>query len=216
MQQEKPADAPEVDQPKSQEPQDAPRAAGKQDPAAAAAPAAAPEGQPAEAEEEALDPMAVLCAEIDSLQKEVKTLRDQALRAMAEAENTRRRAEREKSDAVKFAAIPLLRDLVKVADNIARALTAAGDETPEESATAKALREGVALTEKELLSTFSRHGVTRIDPMGEALNPEHHEAMFEVPDEHAEPGTVVQVLEPGWLLNGRLIRPARVGVARKP
>ncbi len=168
------------------------------------------------AEEGELDPMTVLCAEIETLQSEVKTLRDQALRAMAEAENTRRRAEREKSDAVKFAAIPLLRDLVKVADNMARALAAAGEETPEESANAKALREGVALTEKELLAAFSRHGVARIDPMGEALNPEHHEAMFEMPDENAEPGTIVQVLEPGWLLNGRLIRPARVGVARKP
>ena len=153
---------------------------------------------------------------IAGLERELASLRDQALRAMAEAENTRRRAEREKRDAVKYAALPLLRDLVKAADNLARALAVAGEETPGESATAKALREGVALTEKELLSAFTRHGVTRIDPKGEPLNPDRHEAMFEVPDGESEPGTVVQVLEPGWMLHDRLVRPARVGVSRKP
>ncbi len=217
MQQDKPSAAPGEAQRKNQKPQEAApeaRPAPEGEASEPANDAAAPEA--ASAEQAPQDPMMALCAEIETLQGEVKNMRDQALRAMAEAENTRRRAEREKSDAIKYAAIPLLRDLVKVADNMARALTAAGEATAEESANAKALREGVALTEKELLAAFSRHGVTRLDPQGEALNPEHHEAMFEVPDETAEPGTIVQVLEPGWLLHGRLIRPARVGVARKP
>jgi len=171
----------------------------------------APEGEAGD-----VDSLAALQAEVARLEQELASMRDQALRALAEAENTRRRAEREKRDAVKYAALPLLRDVVKAADNLARALEAAGEEKPDETATAKALREGVALTEKELLSAFTRHGVTRIDPKGEPLNPEQHEAMMEMPDETAEPGTVAQVLEPGWLLHDRLIRPARVAVARKP
>ncbi|MEO1191402.1 MAG: nucleotide exchange factor GrpE [Pseudomonadota bacterium] len=172
-----------------------------------------------EAAEQAADPqaerIAALEVEVEALKAEAATQRDHALRAMAEAENTRRRAEREKSDALKYAAIPLLRDLVKVADNIGRAMEAAGDGEGE-TGPGKALREGVALTEKELLSAFTKHGVVKIDPKGEPLNPDQHEAMFEIPDEAAEPGTVLQVLEPGWQLHGRLIRAARVGVAKKP
>ncbi|GAB5468916.1 MAG: nucleotide exchange factor GrpE [Rhodospirillales bacterium] len=175
-----------------------------------------PLAEAASAEEQSEDRVEALTAEVEALRAEAESLRDQALRAMAEAENTRRRAEREKSDALKYASLPLLRDLVKVADNIGRAMAAAGEEDGEESGPAKALREGVALTEKELLSAFTRHGVVKLDPLGERLNPEQHEAMFEIPDGEAEPGTVVQVLEPGWLLHGRLIRAARVGVARKP
>ncbi len=166
--------------------------------------------------EEPGDPVIELLAEIDMLRAENTKLKDQALRAMADAENTRRRAEREKGDAIKYASLPLLRDLVKVADNMSRALAHGGPESDTESSSAKALRDGVALTEKELLAAFNRHGATRIDPAGEPLNPDRHEAMFEIPDDKAEPGTIVQVLEPGWLLHGRLIRPARVGVAKKP
>lgn len=217
MQQEKPAPKPESHAEAAKE-----SARGNADRPETSEEAAAPEHHGLEVTEdgtphaEELDPLALLRAEVESLSAETKMLRDQALRAMAEAENTRRRAEREKSDAVKYAALPLLRDLVKVADNMSRAMAAAGAETEEESAATKALREGIALTEKELLSAFTRHGVERIDPMGEPMDPERHEAMFEVPDETAEPGTVVQVLEPGWMLHGRLVRAARVGVARKP
>lgn len=180
---------------------------------AAAAAQAAADAAAAEAE---LDPLTVMQSEIENLNAEMAKLKDQALRAMADAENTRRRAERDKADAVKYASLPLLRDLVKVADNMSRALAHGGSEEEEESASAKALRDGVALTEKELLAAFNRHGATKIDPAGEPLDPERHEAMIEIPDENAEPGTIVQVFEPGWILHGRLIRPARVGVARKP
>ncbi len=181
----------------------------------AEAAAAAAEDAAAEGEME-LDPLTVMQAEIETLNAEMARLKDQALRAMADAENTRRRAERDKNDAIKYASLPLLRDLVKVADNMSRALAHGGNEEEEESAGAKALRDGVALTEKELLAAFNRHGATKIDPAGEPLDPERHEAMIEIPDEEAEPGTIVQVFEPGWILHGRLIRPARVGVARKP
>ncbi len=166
--------------------------------------------------EEVAEPVGELLAEIETLRAELAKMKDQALRALADAENTRRRSERDKADALKYASLPLLRDLVKVADNMSRALAHGPAEGEAESPAAKALREGVALTEKELMAAFARHGVSRIDPAGEPLNPERHEAMLEIPDPNAEPGTIVQVLEPGWILHDRLIRPARVGVARKP
>ncbi|MEQ8652807.1 MAG: nucleotide exchange factor GrpE [Kiloniellales bacterium] len=213
LHQEKPAnEAPSETQPGPEDLGEAPGVA------AEAAEAAAAEAEAAQAEvvEEDLDPVAALQAEIEILNIEMAKLKDQALRAMADAENTRRRVERDKADAVKYASLPLLRDLVKVADNMSRALAHGGGEDKEESAGAKALREGVALTEKELLAAFDRHGVIKIDPAGQPLDPERHEAMIEIPDENAEPGTIVQVFEPGWILHGRLIRPARVGVAKKP
>lgn len=221
MQNQKPSDLPE-DKPADEAPSEAqpgPEDLGEAPGVAAeAAEAAAAEAEAAEAEvvEEDLDPVAVLQAEIEILNIEMAKLKDQALRAMADAENTRRRVERDKADAVKYASLPLLRDLVKVADNMSRALAHGGGEDEEESASAKALREGVALTEKELLAAFDRHGAIKIDPAGQPLDPERHEAMIEIPDENAEPGTIVQVFEPGWILHGRLIRPARVGVAKKP
>ncbi len=220
MQDQKPTDAPEEkheERPAKEPPAGQETAAQEPGGAGPAAGQAEDPFRAEEAESAPEDPMAALLAEIEVLRAEAAKMKDQALRAMADAENTRRRSQREMTDAVKYASIPLLRDLVKVADNMARALAhGAPDAEGEESGAAKALREGVALTEKELLAAFGRHGVSRIDPAGEPLNPERHEAMFEVPDETAEPGTVVQVLEPGWMLHDRLIRPARVGVARKP
>ncbi len=219
MQDQKTSDAPEEKAAEEAKPNENGQAEPQQETVAEKEAAETPAGEEADdvllTDEEILDPMALMQTEIDSLRAEVAKLKDQALRAMADAENTRRRAERDKSDAVKYASLPLLRDLVKVADNMSRALAhVASDE--EESAGAKALRDGVALTEKEMLAAFNRHGATKIDPAGETLDPERHEAMIEIPDENAEPGTIVQVFEPGWILNGRLIRPARVGVARKP
>ncbi|MBC6406296.1 MAG: nucleotide exchange factor GrpE [Rhodospirillales bacterium] len=180
--------------------------------------ATAPQGEVSktDGDVETVDPLVELMGEIEILRGELEKAKDQALRAMAEAENTRRRAEREKGDALKYASLSLLRDLVKVADNMSRALNHSAGEEDKQSVGEKALREGVALTEKDLLSAFTRHGVTRIDPAGEPLNPERHEAMFEIPDDKADPGTILQVLEPGWMLHERLIRAARVGVAKKP
>jgi len=161
------------------------------------------------------NPISALKAENDSLKQQVAELKDQVLRAMAEAENTRRRTQREKDEALRYAAVPLLKDLVRVTDNLARALSALPDEEQLDDKT-KALRDGVAMTERELIAAFQRHGITKIDPLDQPMDPNRHEAMFEIPDEAREPGTVAQVLEPGWMLHERLIRPARVGVARKP
>jgi len=165
---------------------------------------AAPEA--AEAEDEA--------ARAARLEAELAELRDQLLRALAEGENQRRRGQREREEAVRYAAAPMLRELVPVADNLQRALESVPPDAAERDDTLRTLLEGVQLTQRELQAVFERHGIVRLDPMGERLNPHHHEAMFEVPDPNQPSGTIVQVVEPGYLLHDRLLRPARVGVAK--
>jgi molecular chaperone GrpE len=152
-------------------------------------------------------------SELDLLAAENAKLKDQALRALAEVENMRRRAERDREDANKYAISSFARDLLSVADNLNRALAAvpadhAGDET------VKNLIAGVEATERELLAAFERRGLTRIAPMGEKFDPNFHQAMFEVPDNSHPVGTVVQVLAPGWVIHDRLLRPAMVGVSK--
>ncbi len=137
------------------------------------------------------------------------------LRAMAETENTRRRAQREKEDALKYAPGALAKALLPVADNLRRAL----DSVPEElrgDERLSNLLSGIEMTEKELQDAFAKNGIERIDPVGEKLDPNWHEAMFEIPDGDKPAGTVVQVVEVGYRLQDRLLRPARVGVSRKP
>jgi len=151
---------------------------------------------------------------VAALQAELAQAKDQALRAVAEAENTRRRVERERAEALKYATVPLLRDLVKVADHLGRALAAVPEAGLDDKA--RAFRDGVALTERELLSALEKHKAEKIDPLGQPLDPNLHEAVFEAPDPSQPPGTVVQVLEVGWKLHDRLIRPARVAVAKAP
>jgi molecular chaperone GrpE len=155
-----------------------------------------------------------LAGRIAALEAERDQAKDQALRALAEAENTRRRVERERAEALKYATVPLLRDLVKVADHLSRALAAMPEAGLDEKA--RAFRDGVALTERELLAVLEKHKAERIEPLGQPLDPNLHEAVFEVPDAQHPPGTVVQVLESGWKLHDRLITPAKVAVARAP
>jgi molecular chaperone GrpE len=139
---------------------------------------------------------------------EVAELKDKLLRALAETENVRRRGIKDREDASKYAVAAFARDMVKVAEDLRRALESSG-------ASADALTEGVRLTEKELLSALERHGIKRIDPQpGERLNPELHEAMFEVASDAQEPGTIAHVMESGYTIHDRLLRPARVGVAK--
>jgi molecular chaperone GrpE len=157
---------------------------------------------------------AELAERIAALEAERDEAKDQALRALAEAENTRRRVERERAEALKYATVPLLRDLVKVADHLSRALAAMPEAGLDEKA--RAFRDGVALTERELLAVLEKHKAERIEPLGQPLDPNLHEAVFEVPDAQHPPGTVVQVLESGWKLHDRLITPAKVAVARAP
>lgn len=149
--------------------------------------------------------------EIQTLRAELEKTRDQMLRAMAEAENARKRAAREKEDSTKYAISGFARDLLDVADNMRRALDAAPEETGEQ---VQGLIQGVEATEREMLKIFEKHGIRKIEPMGEIFDPNYHEVMFETPGTGQPPGTIIQVLETGYVLNGRLLRPARVGVAK--
>ncbi len=152
------------------------------------------------------------------LSREVDELKDRLLRALAETENVRRRAQREREDAAKFAVTAFARDVLSVADNLQRALEAVPGEAPagddEEGGALASLVGGIELTGRELVSVLQRHGIEKIDAAGEKFDHNLHEAMFEMPTADAEPGTVVTVVQTGYVLNGRLLRAARVGVAR--
>jgi molecular chaperone GrpE len=135
------------------------------------------------------------------------------LRALAETENVRRRAQRERADAEKYAISRFAEGLVSVADNLRRAL----DSLPENEARddrTRGLLEGVAATERELLAAFERHGLKRLDPQGERFDHNLHQAVFEVENTGRPAGTIVQVLQPGYVLQDRLLRPAMVGVTK--
>lgn len=148
------------------------------------------------------------------LEGEVSHLKDRLLRALAEQENMRRRAERDREEAVRFAASGFARDLLPTADNLRRAI----ESVPMESAAAEMwvqnLMAGLVATEKALLDAFEKHGILRIDPVpGEPFDPHRHQAMFEVGNSGLPAGTVAQVLQPGYAQHERLLRPALVGVA---
>ncbi len=148
------------------------------------------------------------------LEGEVASLKDQLLRAMAETENVRRRAQREREDGVKYAAAAVVKDLLGVADNLQRALESVPAELAEQNEPVKNLRLGVEMTQKELQSVFERHNIRVIDPLGQKLDPHLHEAMFEIEDPDKPAGTVVQVVQAGYRLHDRLLRPARVGISK--
>jgi molecular chaperone GrpE len=150
-----------------------------------------------------------------SAETQLAQTKDQLLRALAEVENTRRRAQREVEDARKYSVANFARDVLTVADNLRRAL----DAVPEDAAASedlKALIEGVSLTERELLNAMERHGIRKVDPKGEKFDHNLHQAMFEADTPGVEPGTVIEVAQPGYVIGDRLLRPAMVGVAKKP
>lgn len=147
------------------------------------------------------------------LTAEVADLKDKLLRALAETENLRRRAEREKQEAGAYAATAFARDLLTVADAFRRAL----DSLPpaaRQDANFKAFVDGIELTERELMQAFEKHGIRKIDPKGEKFDHNLHQAMLEIPTDEQAPGTVVQVLQPGYVIKDRLLRAAMVGVAK--
>jgi molecular chaperone GrpE len=148
-----------------------------------------------------------------ALEGELATLKDQWLRAMAETENLRRRATRDREEALKYASTNFGRDMLAIADNLRRALEScpATEDLPEP---VKALIQGIEMTESALLSTFDRHGIKKIHPLSEKFDANSHQAMFEVEDESVPAGTVVQVLQTGYTLHDRLLRPAMVGVSK--
>ena len=153
-------------------------------------------------------------ATIETLKAELQTAKDQTLRALAEADNARKRAAREREDAAKYSIAAFARDLIAVADNLRRALEAAPADLAAGDARVKSILEGIEATERELLKNFDRHGIRKIEPLGEVFNPNFHEVMFEAPGTGKPPGTIIQVIEVGYVLNDRLLRPARVGVAK--
>lgn len=155
-----------------------------------------------------------LSAELEAAKSEIAALKDQLLRAMAETENTRRRAQREREDAAKFGVTAFARDLLGVADNLRRALDAVSPERLAEDEALKNLHDGIAATMREFDAAFSRQSIRRLWPMGEKFDSHLHQAMFEMPSATEAPGTIVQVLQAGYTLHERLLRPAMVGVAK--
>ena len=150
-----------------------------------------------------------------ALAAEAAEFKDKFLRTLAEMENLRRRTEREVADARLYGITQFARDIVTVADNMDRALQALDAEIREKAdAGVKALLDGVELTERELLKALEKHGVQKIEPQGQKFDPHRHQAMYEVPDESVPAGTVVQVVQPGYLIGERVLRPALVAVSK--
>ena len=148
-----------------------------------------------------------------AIEAELADTRDRLLRALDETENVRRRFQRERDDAQKYAVSGFAKDLLSAADNLRRALDAMPEAEIPDSRT-RSLLDGVAATERELLAAFERHGLTRIDPMGERFDHNFHQAIFEAERPDLPAGTVVEVLQPGYVLHDRLLRPAMVAVAK--
>lgn len=144
---------------------------------------------------------------------EIADLKDRLLRAVAETENLRRRSDREKADAANYAMTAFARDLLSVGDNLRRAL----DSIPAEADlgdNARTLVEGIEMTERELVNMLERHNIRKIDPLGDKFSHDLHQALFEVPDTGKKDGTIVQVMQVGFVIKDRLLRPAMVGVAK--
>ena len=153
---------------------------------------------------------------IAELEAEVAKYKDQALRALAEQENVRRRAQRDREDALKFATSGFAKDLVTVADNLRRAIESVPEAQAAKDELLKGLMSGVSATERELLGAFEKHGIRKLDPMGEKFDHNFHQAIFELESTGKPAGTVVQVLQAGYTLHDRLLREAMVGVAKGP
>jgi molecular chaperone GrpE len=171
-----------------------------------------PASEPAAAE---VGESAVAAETVQALASEVAELRDRHLRTLADMENLRRRTEREVAEARTYGISGFARDILGVADNLQRALDAIGDEARASLPPVMiAFIEGVELTERELLKVLEKHGVARFDPLGEKFDPNVHQAMFQVSDPSSPAGTVAQVVQAGFMIGDRVLRPALVGVAK--
>jgi molecular chaperone GrpE len=152
---------------------------------------------------------------IDVLRAENSDLRDRYLRLAAEMDNLRRRTERDVKDAKSYSVAGFARDMLAVSDNLRRALDAIpADALENGDAGLKALADGVEMTERSMLAALERHGVRKLDPVGEKFDPNFHQAMFEVPNPEVANNTVVQVVQDGYVIGERVLRPAMVGVAK--
>ncbi|EKE09141.1 MAG: molecular chaperone [uncultured bacterium] len=150
----------------------------------------------------------------EELQEEIEKLKDKFLRTSAELENYRKRAEKEREETTKYAISTFARELLSVADNLRRAVESVPEKHDSPEKLLHSLMEGVEITEKELLSVFHKHSIEKIDPLGKPFDHHFHQAMFEQEDKDQPPGTVVHVLQVGYRLHGRLLRPALVGVVK--
>jgi molecular chaperone GrpE len=156
-----------------------------------------------------------VAALVEALSKESAEYKDKLLRTLAEMENLRRRTEREIADTRLYGISAFARDIIAVADNMQRALGALDAELREKAdAGTKALLDGVELTERELLKVLEKHGVKKFDPLGEKFDPNLHQAMYEIPDPSQPAGTVAQVVQPGYMIGERVLRPALVAIAK--
>jgi molecular chaperone GrpE len=159
----------------------------------------------AEAEAEAEEP---------STEARLAAANDQILRTLAELENTRKRATRDRAEALKFGAMSFARDMLSVADNFQRALKAVEDMQEDVPEAMRGLLDGISATQRDLMAALARHKVTPLTPMGEKFDPNLHEAMFEAPGTGQASGTIIEVIETGYMMEERLLRPAKVGIAK--
>lgn len=150
---------------------------------------------------------------LDELEAKISELKDQLLRTVADSENLRKRLEREKEQTRKFGIANFAKDLLSIADNLGRALDAAPAKEDVEDQAIENLVLGIQMTEQELQKAFENNNIRKIDPLGEKFDYNFHQAMFEVEETDKEPGIVVQVLQPGYAIEDRILRPAMVGVA---
>jgi molecular chaperone GrpE len=158
-------------------------------------------------EDEAQDPLTLMIAERDQL-------KDQLLRALADTENMRRRSEREAANVRKYGHTPFARDLVGAIDNLARAVESTTEDVDQADETVKSLITGIQLSWTELQSVIEKHGIKRVEPLGEKFDYNFHQAMFEVPTNDQPGGMVLEVVQHGYVLHDRLLRPAMVGVSK--
>lgn len=150
----------------------------------------------------------------ESIQEKLDESNDRLLRMAAEMENLRKRSLREKEDAIKYSITKFSRDIITVADDLERALESANNIETLNIEDTKNLIEGIEITMKSLKQIFTRNGIERFDPLGEKFDPTQHEAMFEIPDDKKESGIVAHIVEPGYRISDRVLRPARVGVSK--
>ena len=153
-------------------------------------------------------------ADLNALLLENADMRDRLLRTMADMENLRRRTEREKTDTARYAISNFARDVLTVGDNLKRTIEHVPAEAAAQDPALKSFLEGVEITERELLNVLERHGVTRIEPLGQRFDPNCHQAMYEVQNAEVPDGTVVDVMQAGYTIGDRCLRPALVAVAK--
>ena len=153
--------------------------------------------------------------EVDILKEEIKTLKEEKIRVLAEMENLRKRFEREKIDSIKYGSVNFARDVLSPGDNLERALSVINEEE-EQSQSIKNLIEGLLMVKKELSTALEKNGITKIDSLDKKFDPNLHQAMMEIENDDLDEGVVVQEIQTGYMMHDRLLRPAMVGVSKKP